>query len=882
MAEERRYSGITYEQIVEQLGQILKAKQGSIADFGNSSYGRTLLELFSATTDMDAFWIESAFKDSFLETAKNTGPVYANSRSLGYSLRRPSPAKAKFSIALKRTGSKPTVKVTIPKNTQFSISGVNLLAIDDVEFLYDRNEPNSENGIMQLKSGRDVLLEGVVRTQDFFSDGTKFQTFFLADKSFSDWFGPGDPNFIEPDSPSDRINRFTVISSDAGLVDGAEVTAGLEDKVFWRISRRGLHDPYLDNPTLEADAFINDVNKTTNFTVLVETANDGTVRLSFGDGIISAIPFGLINVKYISTKGEAGNLLNVAGSKLTVQSQASNISITQLNGQESDLTLDDLNIALITDIRGGLNIESIESIKKNASKIYSTLDSLGNAGSYKLFLTRMFDIKYANAFGEDLISKLKFNKFNIKYANVVRYTLLKDLYREKDGLFFITDPVEYFVSGYKVNGILYTWEYDYTELPNDSDVQKLNLDLEQLKENIDNAGLAIVQLNGAPGLSDMSYEAILENEITTEEFLQRVVPVQLNTGVVPSNIFNANLAPEDFIETGSELETINNALNRRGYLTLASNHVYVSPTVHDMAMKIDLILFEGSVFSDIKSKVIQSIYKYLKETTDFATPIYRSKIESLVQALPEVAGVNLKFLPKDNKYSSLKINSVLWFSPEAAQFIRQDPLVLNINDVNIAFEFDYNRLSNAGTILDTETDSVVTVDLTDLQTEVQARILNYYIDKLTVKNSDGTYSVRQNLTEEDVNQFTSFIWSTAMNSLYNALNVQYLTAKSNAEFFEANKLFHLIESLRGWYFSNGTVLFKDTDAIQNLHETTSSLFQFMTYNIEYIKLIRNILAPIKAGKLIDSDNNITQYSTDNEIVQFSITTSDITLRLGKS
>src|SRR5689334_13191517 len=137
MAEERRYSKITFEQIVDQLGQILKAKEGTLADFGNSSYGRTLIELFAATTDMDAFWIDSAFKDSILETGKNFGPIYANSRSLGYSLRRPVPARAGFGIALKRTGSKPTVKVIIPKNTQFSISGVNLLAIDDVEFIFD-------------------------------------------------------------------------------------------------------------------------------------------------------------------------------------------------------------------------------------------------------------------------------------------------------------------------------------------------------------------------------------------------------------------------------------------------------------------------------------------------------------------------------------------------------------------------------------------------------------------------------------------------------------------------------------------------------------------------------------------------------------------------
>lgn len=880
MAIDRKYSKLIFEQILEDYGKILKAKQGAIADFGNSSYGRTIMELLSAHADMNAFWIESAFRDSMMVTAENVPAVYANARSLGYSIRRPIPARAGFGISLKRTGSKSNLKVIIPKNTVFSVSGRNLLCIDDVEFIWDRNEPDSDNGLLKLSSGRAVLVEGTIRNQQFFSNGNKFLEFNLVDTSFSDWFGPGDPNYIEPDAMIDRLGRFTVISSDSGLTDGTQVTQdGYEDKIFWKVSRRGLHDPFLENPLSQNEDLLTLENKTNNYTVLVETANDGSVNISFGDGVISAIPFGIINVQYLSTQGEDGNLLNVAGNQLSTQSSA--IQLTQLNGQETDLTLADLNIALTTDIRGGLNIESVDSISKNSSKIFSTLDSLHNRNSYLLYLSRLSDVKYANAFGEDLISKVKNNKFNIKYSNVVRYTLLKDLYREKDGKYYVTDPYEYYVSGYKVEGLMYTWEYDYADLPTNTDVKKLNIDINQLQKNIDDNNLAIIQLPQGTTLANTPLQDIIDNEITSEEFISEYVPYTINSGLVPGSIFNAHLEPTDFIVTGSELEYINDSLNRRGYVTLAKNHVYVPPTVHDLSMDIELILFEGTVFTDIKNKIIQSIYAYLKENTYFASPIYKSKIECIIQSLPEVAGVNLTFTPRTNKYTGLNLNELLWLSPAASQFIRQDSQILNINDTEMTFLFDYNRISENGEVISTDSNSSVIINLQNMKDNVQTKIRDYYILKLSTKDSDGEYIPRTNVTEEDLIKFSSYIWVICMNEIYTELNKKYTTAKNNGNFIEANKLYELIESLRGWYFNNGNISFKDTDSITNLRENTTALYKFITYNLEYIKLVRDIFASIVSSKLIDGDGNITRYSNENEIVQFLVDTSNISIKIGR-
>lgn len=935
---DRKYSLINSDQVIPQFGQILKAKQGSIADFGNSSYGRTLIELWGAHNDLNASWIESAFRDSFLETAQNIGPVFAAARTLGYSVRRPVPARAGFGIALKRTGAKSTVKVIIPKNTQFSISGVNLLTIDDVEFTSDRNSPDFNSGIMTLVSGRAIVIESVVRTQQFFSDGTQFQQFNLTDSTFSDWYGAGDPNYIEPNAMVNRLNMFTVLTSDSGLLDNPVTIPGYEDTIFWRISRRGLYDPYLDNPTLTTEVLLTDTNKTSNFTVLVETANDGTVNISFGDGVLSAVPFGLINITYLSTKGESGNLLNVAGNNLNTS--ATDIIITQLNGQESDLTLDDLNIALTTDIRGGLDIESVQSIQKNASKVYASLDSLGSSNTYKLFLSKQFDIRYVNAFGEDIISKPSYNKFNIKYSNVVRYTLLRDLYRVKDGNYYTTDPLEYMVDGYKVNGILYTWEYDYTALPAPSDVVQSNINIATVQTNIDNDNLLMIQLNPNQNLFStiqtatggssntiilsssastvdefyngytililsgvgsgqfatvLSYDGTTQtatltsnwttlptsasvisiyNELTSSQFTAGYIPKL--TSLVPSSIFNAHLGPKDFITTGSDLDNINDALNRRGYLTLENdNHVYFPPTVHSMGMTIDVILLEGSVFSDIKTSIIQAIYAYLKEYTDFESPIYRSKIESLIQTMPEVAGLNLAFVPQSNPYTGMNLDQLLWLGSQTSQLIRQDTSVLNLNNIQVSFLFGYPTPTNPQDITINIPGSAIL--------EVQNLILNYYITKLSSVDSSGNRNPSTNVSEEQITQFCSYVWSNMLNTVFSALNTLYMNYVNNGDLLNQNLMFNLIESIRGWYFSNGAVLFNDTVNVTNLHEgTTSTLFQYFTYTIEYIKLIRDIFATIKAGNLIDTDGNITNYSNSNEIVQFTITSDDINLTLGKN
>lgn len=866
----RKYSKINFEQIVSDLQSILRAKEGPISDLGDASYGKTLIELFAGNADLLSTWVEAAFQDSFLETASSPEAIYLGARSIGYSVRRAVPAKAGYGISLKRTGVYPTVRVSIPKGSQFSISGITLTSADDCEFLYDRNNDTFENGLLQLVSGRAVLLEGNFVSVDFFSDGTKNQEFLIPDINFADYFGYGDPNYTEPDDYIQRATRFTTVTTDASLTDNFPISDTINDKIYWRISRRGYQDPSEPNTINDITNFVDGDNKTTNYSVLIDTSNDGRARLNFSDGINAAIPYGRISVRYFSTNGENGNLLNVAGSTLITSS--SNVLITQEDGTESDLTLADLNIALTTDIRSGLNIESVESIRQNAPQIYNSLDSLNNRNSYRAFLKRYSDVKYANAYGEDVLTRVNSTVQgvpvpNIKYSNIVRYSALKDLYRDKDGTYYPTDPFEYYVDGFKVNGLVYAWQYDWQTLPTKTDISKLSLQTDKIENKMNTDGITVLDSSG--------------NSIPVNNFIRDYVnPYDLQTPLVPNTVFSANLTPNDFIEVGSELEQIQRALNMRGYITLGSGqHMYIPPTVHDFTTNMDVILFRGNNFSDIKIRIKNAIYEYLRENTQFSYPIFRSKLESIVQKFPEVAGLNLSLVAKSNDYESLDLNKLTWLGDDTSQYINQSGLS---NSIDVVLTYDHLYETSTGIQEKTAGVSIpITITNQTVGTSsISALIKTYYTTYIAYRNADGTYTPKNNLTSSDLTKFTAYIWSVVMNELYNPLFDAYKNEYNNGNAIDANGIYNVIEAVKGWYINGSVLDFKDTDTIVNLSEDQSNnLLNYFIYGIEYIKLVRNILSPKIARNLIDAGGNISNYSDENEIVQFNIDVNDIKVQV---
>jgi hypothetical protein len=63
-----KYSNYLFNDVRDQLISSLEAKEGPKADTSSASYSRSLLELFSANTDMNTYWINKGFQEVARET----------------------------------------------------------------------------------------------------------------------------------------------------------------------------------------------------------------------------------------------------------------------------------------------------------------------------------------------------------------------------------------------------------------------------------------------------------------------------------------------------------------------------------------------------------------------------------------------------------------------------------------------------------------------------------------------------------------------------------------------------------------------------------------------------------------------------------------------
>ena len=850
----RKYTNISFDEIRDHLMEIVRAKMGPIADLGDSAYGKMMIELFAGFGDLTANWVESAFENSWIETAFAKPPMYAGARSLGYSIRRPMPAKCSIGIRVAEIREHATLKVFIPKGTVFTMTGTTLTALSDMEFSYDYDTDTTQTGVMSLTSGLNVLAEGQMRSTTLLSNGRQNQVFYINDPSFSDYFGDNDPNFADDGNMAHRPACFTTVTSDATLVDNVDPDIVIDDKLYWRISRRGLEDPSLESTAGATSNYSKEQgNYTNNYTVLVSTANNGMVELRFGDGLKSAIPFGDIEVRYFSTHGESGNMMNVFGTALSTT--GSGITLTTADGLETDVKLSDLNICLTTDIRGGLNMESVDSIKNNASAVYSSLDRLVTGDAYKIFLRRYSDVKYATAYGEDVLNtKLLNGGINVKYMNQVRFSALKDLYREKDGKYYPTTEDEYLLDGYKVNGLMYNWLYDFQEpnasttVANAADVAERVLD--RLEETIDSA---LDNLSGTAGVNPLDDEQkkAVKNAVSSVIAGKVATALVGNGGVTDTSVFSAFLTPLDFVVEGSELHSIMLALNRRGMLTVGDGfHNYVYPSVHNMNIKMDVVLFKGNNFTDIRDRIKNVVYKYLKDNTDIGTPVYRSKISSLVHTMKEVAGVDVTFEETDSAFRDIDLAEYTWMSDAASLFINQGTAAISGMTYNLGYIYDGHKVSSeAFTIGD--------------QGPVQDAILSYY---------RGNIQGLKKVGDKTIDRFVAYIWNLLMDEIYRPVQQKLQDAMVSGSGEDVGKYNSLIRAIKTWDMEKSTIKFKDSGDLVGVAEVNgSSLFDYMRYGMDYIKLVRRVLGSKSTASLIDPETgNITEYSNSNEIVQFNI------------
>ena len=117
-----------------------------------------------------------------------------------------------------------------------------------------------------------------------------------------------------------------------------------------------------------------------------------------------------------------------------------------------------------------------------------------------------------------------------------------------------------------------------------------------------------------------------------------------------------------------------------------------------------------------------------------------------------------------------------------------------------------------------------------------------------------------------------------MQCVYEPIYNEYVASVSAGKNDTAVKSYALLTAIKGWSSDGESLQFVDTDSITTLVEYNgTAFFDYIRYGLEYIKLVRNILGYDVAKQLIDSNGNISKYSNENEIVQFTVSPENITL-----
>jgi hypothetical protein len=505
---------------------------------------------------------------------------------------------------------------------------------------------------------------------------------------------------------------------------------------------------------------------------IVRTGNDGKIEILFGDGIISEIPRGVVEIRYLSTLGSSGNIFNSQDVEVNFNGPEA------ITYNPSSISNENVSYYLNISPLGGDDIESIESIKNNAPRIFASLDRFVNDDDYIAGLKTLGNVKYAMAYGEDDLGIGDY-----RYSNVIVYTVLKNLYINdvNSSNLVPSTPSQYVFSGLKTIDILRKMQ-DSAGWPTDELSSKFQLDY--LNDELDDI---------------QKYNSYVENY---------------------GKIFRLS---KQNLEVGSELETIDTALNKKGQLTC--RHLYIPPKVHKFRMKV--VVYASPIISkyELKTKIQQEAYRYLRENTKFNFPIYSSKIIKQIESKMGIVGCHVDFIPDDP--------------------IPNDSIFIN-NLVSDSSDIFYNDL--IATLAHIQTNyysSPINIKLFPKFVDNVSDYSNYLLSYFS-KNSNTSVELSK-MNERNISNFIEFIYRETLGKLI--LNPYVYGTPSNIPAVLLNS-----------NFSNPTTG-------ENIYDI------FVRWAVQF----RRDTNYYTAKALINSHGDISNFSIPHEIAQVIVGVDDITV-----
>lgn len=444
---------MTYDQIQAQVTDLINSDT-RFDRFRESAIAQTLIEIFTGTTDIVNYYLNRRAEECYFDTAQLRSSVISLSRMFGYVMNRKEPARAFLRMTIK--GDIGDNQVQIPYYSKFSYGGDNFVLINTMTYRIPDAQYNLMNKDSEIVVDRDsfgapieiaqgTIKEKVISGRTNPQIGAPFQIYKIEDDTFSNSYG--DKDFFYNDVTQVYVgqektedNRFsidrrsllnweTIDTSDLSRSQQVCVIRTTPDGYVEILFGDGSGDITVSvsaisdqNPRVGSSVSYNgqiySVTGIQNGVVFLRSNNDGGFARK---GAITREDN--VYVQYLSTNGKKSNKAGVIGEKV-------NFSGKIFNSKGEDIT-SKIKFELLSNVSGGADDESSDSIKYSSPKIYYSLDRLVSLDDYLAFMKSLnspINVRNAIAWGEQQERDL-YGKFAIrKMFNAVFFTVIGSLY----------------------------------------------------------------------------------------------------------------------------------------------------------------------------------------------------------------------------------------------------------------------------------------------------------------------------------------------------------------------------------------------------------------------------------------------------------------------
>ena len=347
-----KFTNLDFDQIKTSIKDYLRANSTfTDFDFEGSNFS-VLIDTLAYNTYITAFNSNMIVNESFLDSATLRENVVSLARNIGYVPRSRTAAKAIVSFNVSTTANTPTLTL------QAGLACVG--SVDNTSYTFSIPDDTSANVVSGVASFNNIeIYQGTFLTKQFVVDGSLDQRFIL-NNSFID---------------TSTISVYVKGINDSGL---------------------GVEYSSVDN--------ILEVNSSSRIYLLQEV-QDEKYELLFGDGLIGQKleNNAVITVNYIVTDGEEGN-------------GASSFSFAGSIRNASNATIDIGSVSVITNqsSQNGSKIESIDSVKYFAPRIYSSQYRAVTSRDYEAIIKKIYpDTESVTVIGGEELDPPEFGSVSI-------------------------------------------------------------------------------------------------------------------------------------------------------------------------------------------------------------------------------------------------------------------------------------------------------------------------------------------------------------------------------------------------------------------------------------------------------------------------------------